>query len=302
LARLAASAAVETASIGATAKNIDLRWEPPAQPIFVWGDAERLQQAITNLLSNAIKFTPERGNVTVSATRVSTHARIEVRDTGIGVAPEFLAKMFEPFAQADQTARRRFGGLGLGLSIVKHIALMHGGEVSAHSAGVNQGTSIFLDLPVPAVLEEPEAARTQWDPMTRSSLRGIRVMVVDDEPDARDAVQRILEFCGAEVSIANSASEALEQMSITTPDVLVADLAMPDVDGYELIRRIRGLPGGRYLPAAALTAFVGDAHAAALSAGFQHTQSKPVPPNELVRLVARLAAAGHRAKRPEGVR
>lgn len=289
--------AVEIASVDALAKGIVIRWDAPDRPIFIWGDADRLQQAISNLISNAIKFTPQRGTIGVSVTRAGTQARIEVRDSGVGVAPEFLDRMFDPFVQADQSARRRFGGLGLGLAIVKQIATVHGGSASAVSAGENQGTTIMLEFPIPAVMEEPDVTdlRPHFDAEQR--LDGIRVVVVDDEADACEAVRRILEIHGAQVHVAQSASEALKLISETVPDVLISDLAMPDTDGFELIRRIRGMPNARHVPAAALSAYVGEAHAAALSAGFHHSQSKPVAPEELVGVVSRLAQHDSRKNR-----
>jgi signal transduction histidine kinase/ActR/RegA family two-component response regulator len=289
-------AAVEMASVAAIHKRVAIGWQPPDQPLFIWGDSDRLQQAVSNLLSNAIKFTPQGGTVTLSTGRAGTRARIEVRDSGIGVAPEFLPKMFDPFEQADQSARRRFGGLGLGLAIVKQIAGVHGGTVDAHSDGENQGTRMRIEFPIPAVLDEPELTDVQRAFAPGSRLDGITVMVVDDEIDACEAVRRILEHHGASVCVAQSASQALDLISRISPDVLVADLAMPDTDGYELIRRVRDLPATRHLPAAALSAYIGEAHAEALSAGFQHSQSKPVAPAALVDIVARLAAGTRKSR------
>lgn len=287
----ACEAAVEIARLQALAKKIDLQWEPPNQPVFIWGDADRLQQAISNLISNAIKFTPQHGTIAVGAQRAGTRARIEVRDSGVGVAPEFLPKMFDPFVQADQSARRRFGGLGLGLAIVKQIVSVHGGTVTATSEGENQGTTMTMEFPIPAVLEEPGYLDTPRAFTPESRLDGIKVIVVDDEPESCEAVGRILEHHGASVFVAQSAAAALELISNVGAHVLVSDLAMPEADGYELIRRVRNLPSARHLPAAALTAYVGEAHAAALSAGFQMSQAKPVAAAELVALVAGLAAS-----------
>jgi signal transduction histidine kinase/ActR/RegA family two-component response regulator len=281
--------AVEMETVAALGKGIVVHWQAPEQPIFIWGDADRLQQAVTNLIGNAIKFTPQQGQIAVSVQRVGTRAQIEVRDTGVGVSPEFLPKMFDAFEQADQSARRRFGGLGLGLAIVKQIVTVHGGAVSASSAGLNQGTTVLLDFPIPAVLDEP-ATEVQRVFLPDSRLDGIKVMVVDDEPDACEAVRRILEFHGASVAIALSASQALERISQFDPDVLIADLALPETDGYELIRQLRRHSATRQLPAAALTAYLGEAHSAALSAGFQHSHAKPIAPADLVGVVARLAA------------
>jgi signal transduction histidine kinase len=284
-------AAVEMESVAALTKNIDIQWHAPDDPIFIWGDADRLQQAVNNLLANAIKFTPQHGTIAVSARRVRTRAQVEVRDSGIGVAPEFLPKMFDPFEQADQSARRRFGGLGLGLAIVKQIATVHGGTASAMSAGVNQGTTMLLEFPIPAVLDEPVAEIPRGF-MPESRLDGIKVLVVDDEADACEAVRRILEYHGASVSVAQSASQAIHRIAEFAPDVLISDLAMPETDGYELIRRVRRLSSSRSLPAAALTAYLGEPHVAALSAGFQQSHAKPIAPAQLVGVVADLAASG----------
>jgi signal transduction histidine kinase len=271
-------------------KHLTLAFSEPAEPIFIWGDADRLQQTVSNVLSNALKFTPSGGAVRVTARRTGLRTRIEVTDTGIGIPEDFLESIFEPFSQADRTETRRYGGLGLGLAIVRQIVTLHGGSVAASSAGENQGATIVLDFPVPAVLDDPERhnAHPETEPLRRE-LAGVKVLVVDDEPDACEIVKRILEHHGAMVRTAESASEALHQLTDLQPDVLVADVAIPGADGYELVRQLRALPEWRDLPALALTAYVDRAGEEALGAGFQQYRAKPIPPADLVAVVATLA-------------
>ena len=281
-------AAVEAIERHAHAKGLRLTFVPPEAPLFVWGDADRLQQVISNLLSNALKFTPSGGAIEVAAQREETRMRIDVRDTGIGVPPEFLPSMFEPFAQADTTTTRQFGGLGLGLAIVKQIVTLHGGRVSAESSG-RGGTVVTLEFPIPAVLDEPfDRTHPGMADAEDPRLDGLKVLVVDDEPEACEAVRLVLEQHGATVRTAATGGEALELLEDMRPDVLVADLAMPEVDGYDLIRRVRQQARSTELPAVALTAFTDAAREAALHAGFQQFTSKPVPPADLVTIVERL--------------
>jgi CheY-like chemotaxis protein/nitrogen-specific signal transduction histidine kinase len=274
-------------------KELTLVFTEPDAPAFVSGDCERLQQTISNILSNSIKFTPRGGVIYVSLDRVGPRARVQVRDTGLGIPRESLPSIFEPFAQADRTSTRQFGGLGLGLAIVKQIVTLHGGTISAHSDGENRGTTIVMELPIPAVLEEPdrwsEAAADVEPP--RRELAGVKILVVDDEPDACEVVRRILEHQSASVRTAGCASEALRVLPELEPDVLLIDLAMPETDGYELLRRIRRLPRGTAVPAVALSAYGSSAEEAALKAGFNQYRTKPIAPDELVSLIARLAIA-----------
>ena len=289
----AAQAAVDAIERHAQMKRLALRFTAPETPMFMWGDAERIQQAISNLLSNALKFTPEDGTVDVTVAREGNRARIRVSDTGSGVPAEFLPSMFEPFAQADTSTARQFGGLGLGLAIVKQIVTLHGGAVTAESGGDGQGTTVTLEFPIPAVLEEPEARlqRRETGTTLERRLYGVKVLVVDDEPEACEAVRLVLEDHGALVHTAMSAGEALETLRDVQPDVLVADLAMPDQDGYELIREVRRRNAGGSLPAVALTAYTESARDPALRAGFQHFTSKPIRPEDLVTVVEGLSDA-----------
>jgi signal transduction histidine kinase/CheY-like chemotaxis protein len=287
----ACQAAVDGIERHAQTKGLSLTCDTPDSPLFVWGDTERVQQCISNLLSNALKFTPSGGAIVVKAERLDQRVRVSVEDTGVGVPPEFLDTMFQPFVQADTSTARQFGGLGLGLAIVKQIVMLHGGSVMAASDG-EHGTAVALEFPVPAVLAEPPALQDVRDTTKPidSRLEGVKVLVVDDEADACDAVRMVLEQHGAAVRTAVSGSEALGVLSEMQPDVLVADLAMPELDGYRLIRAVRTHSTAIDVPAVALTAYTENAREAALDAGFQQFTSKPIPPADLVALVAQLSA------------
>jgi CheY-like chemotaxis protein len=278
--------------------------DPLAGPVR--GDPNRLQQCFWNLLSNAIKFTPKGGRVQVSLSRVNSHVEVCVADNGQGIAPEFLPHVFERFRQADASTTRKHGGLGLGLSIVKSLVELHGGSVRAGSPGEGAGATFCIDLPVMVVgVPGPEAtgaARHEGDggpaawaggAMDHPSLAGITVLAVDDEPDARVLLRRVLEECGARVLLAASSEEGLELVRRERPDMIISDIGMPGEDGYEFIRRVRRLPpdeGGR-TPAAALTAFArAEDRTRALRAGYQTHVAKPVEPTELTAVVASLAA------------
>jgi signal transduction histidine kinase len=290
----ACRSAVDSIERHAIGKELTVRFNAPDAPIFIWGDSDRIQQTISNLLSNALKFTPPGGSVTVSADREDRRARVTVSDTGTGVSEDFLPAMFEPFSQADKSTTRQFGGLGLGLAIVKQIVTLHGGIVTAISGKGRPGTTITLDFPIPAVLEEPadESPAGGGDGPIERRLHGIKVLVVDDEPEACEAVRLVLAHHGAVVRTAGSASEALDVLREMQPDVLVADLAMPDRDGYQLIKEVRSSSGGVDLPAVALTAYTDRAREGALQAGFQRFTSKPIPPEDLVTLVHGLSSRG----------
>jgi PAS domain S-box-containing protein len=293
-------AALETVRPAADAKGIRLEklLDPAAGPIS--GDPSRLQQVIWNLLSNAIKFTPKEGKVQILLERVNSHIEISVADTGIGIKPEFLPHVFERFRQADGSTTRRFGGLGLGLSIVKHLVELHGGTVLVKSPGEGSGTSFTVHFPLP-VVHKSAYNETRLHPKTSKpaavdfkplDLSGIKVLVVDDETDARDLVRRVLTECDAQVLTAATAAEALLLVEREAPHVLVTDIGMPDVDGFELLRRVRALGqtrGGK-VPAIALTAFArSEDRTRALRAGFLVHVSKPIEPSELVATVASVA-------------
>jgi signal transduction histidine kinase/ActR/RegA family two-component response regulator len=283
-------AALETVRLAAQAKDIQIQTVLDANLGNVSGDANRLQQVVWNLVSNAVKFTPQRGWVEVRLERVGCDAQIQVRDNGKGISPEFLPHVFEYFRQADGTTTRTFGGLGLGLAIVRHLVELHGGSVLADSPGEGLGATFTVRLPLMETSPEvPQEVRSH----SFGDLGGLHVLIVDDEADIRDLVAFILEQSGAEVTVATSASEALAALNQSLPDVLLCDIGMPEVDGYMLMRQVRALPPerGGLIPAIALTAYAGESNQKqALAAGFQLHISKPVEPEELVRAIAQLVA------------
>jgi signal transduction histidine kinase/DNA-binding NarL/FixJ family response regulator len=290
-------AAVETVRPAADAKNIRIEKHYVNDPGMIAGDPARLQQVVWNLLSNAIKFTPRDGLVEVVLTRTDANLLISVRDNGAGIKPEFITHVFERFRQADASMTRRHGGLGLGLSIVKQLIEQHGGTVRAESAGEGRGASFTIELPLakqqPAQARSARAAMIRQNPttpeMTMRDLAGVDVLVVDDDRDARELMNRILSDCGATVRIAASAREAFARFQEATPNLLISDLGMPDVDGFELLDWVRHLPReqGSQVPAIALTAFArSEDRLRALEAGFSAHISKPVEPSELIATVA----------------
>ena len=295
--------AVDTSKPSADAKGIRLTavLDPLAGPVS--GDPARLHQVMWNLLNNAVKFTPKRGRVQVVLERVNSHVEVSVIDTGEGIRPEFLPYVFDRFRQADGSTTRRHGGLGLGLSIVKQLVELHGGTVLAKSPGVGKGATFTVTLPLTPVHADPEPDVERRHPQAASGeyhadddacvkLSGVRVLVVDDEPDARALLKRLLENCEAVVTTAASASEALEALRRAKPDVVISDIGMPGEDGYALIRMIRALPldEGGDVPAVALTAYArSEDRTRALLSGFQSHVAKPVEPTELVATVASLA-------------
>jgi PAS domain S-box-containing protein len=263
----------------------------------VSGDPSRLQQVVWNLVSNAVKFTPRNGRAQVRVERVNSHVEIVVSDTGIGVRPEFLPHMFERFRQADAGTTRKTSGLGLGLSIVRHIVEMHGGSVEAESGGEGQGTTVRVRLPLmivhPARAEAREHPRTeQAAPLSAlMNLAGVRVLSIDDDADALGLLRIVLETAGAEVVTMSSAAAALPRIADIKPDAVIVDLGMPEMDGFEFIRLVRasGDEGVRQVPAAALTAFArSEDRTKALRSGFQMHLAKPIDPAELVASIATL--------------
>jgi PAS domain S-box-containing protein len=297
-------AAVDAVRPAADAKNIRLQMvlDPLAGPVS--GDPVRLQQVVWNLVSNAVKFTPKGGRVQIRLARVNSHVEISVNDTGAGIPPEFLPHVFDRFRQADQKTTRQHGGMGLGLSIVRHLVELHGGTVEAESPGEGLGATFTVLLPVAPVyrsvgVEErvhPAAKDTLPSYECPDRLDGLRVLVVDDEPDTRELLKTGLGQCGAEVMTAGSAGEALEAIRRVVPDVLISDIGMPEEDGYELIRRVRELPaeGGGRVPAIALTAYARvEDRMQALRAGYEMHVPKPV---ELAELVAVAASLVRRAR------
>ena len=296
-------ATVETVKPAALAKGIRLQvvLDPLAGPVR--GDPSRLQQVFWNLLTNAMKFTHKDGRVTITLARVNSHLEVEVADNGEGIDPAFLPQVFDRFRQADASSARRHGGLGLGLSIVKQLVELHGGVISAKSAGRDLGSTFRVSLPLLATIEDAlETDISRQHPRRSASLpaieeiapvdlTGLKVLVVDDEPDARSLIQRLLQDRHASVVTAGSADEAVQMLLRGTPDVLVSDIGMPGEDGYMLIRRIRAMTGSYALiPAIALTAYARiEDRMKAIHAGFQLHLSKPVEPIELVAMVHSLA-------------
>lgn len=280
--------AMETVRLAAEAKAIEIQtvFDPTVGQIL--GDSARFQQVIWNLLSNAVKFTPAGGRVNIRLERMGSQAQIQVSDTGKGIPPDFLPYVFEYFRQADGTTTRTFGGLGLGLAIVRHLVELHGGTVQAESQGEGQGATFTVRLPMMKVdggiMKDEAPALVTSSPQP---LIGIRVLLVDDEADARDLVAFILELAGASVTSVASAIAALEALVQTQPDVLVSDIGMPEMDGYMLIRQVRAMPQGQQILALALTAYAGEIdYRQALAAGFQQHISKPVEPAQLVEAIA----------------
>ncbi|MET0649551.1 MAG: PAS domain-containing protein [Pyrinomonadaceae bacterium] len=296
-------AAVAVVRPAASARGVGLHVRLEADALTVNGDPDRLQQVVWNLLSNAVKFTPAGGRVEAHVRRAGSQLEVAVSDTGQGIEPEFLPHVFERFRQADMGTTRRHGGLGLGLAIVRHLVELHGGTVEASSEGPGRGSTFTVRLPLRAVREQEQTPACAEQPArpgafenmgARLTLEGVRVLVVDDEPDARRLLTEVLSRRGAEVLPAASAAEALELLQTWRPHVLLSDIGMPDGDGYELIRRVRELPEerGGCTPAAALTAYAGPAdRARALSNGYQLHVAKPVEPAELTAVVASLAGA-----------
>jgi PAS domain S-box-containing protein len=288
-------AAVETLYPAINAKDIRLDTDFDTAADVVAGDPVRLRQIIWNLLSNAVKFTPRFGRISVRLSRIESNAVISVRDTGEGISPEFLPYVFDRFRQADASSRKRHGGLGLGLAIVRHLVEMHGGTAEAHSEGEGRGSIFTIFLPI----------RAGWDDMPRGprdgaravkarrqKLTGLRILAVDDDRNTREMLQEALERAGAEVASADSAREALARMRTFRPDVVVSDIGMPHEDGYDLLRQIRLLPDeeGGNVPAIALTGYAREEdQQATREAGYQAVTPKPVDLDKLLSAIASMA-------------
>jgi signal transduction histidine kinase len=285
------NAALDAVRPAAEAKGIRLISAPVAPFGPISGDAGRLQQVVWNLLSNAVKFTPRGGRVEVELDTEDSRAQIRVRDNGRGIDPAFLPYIFERFRQADASSTRAEGGLGLGLAIVRQLVELHGGTVVAESAGPGQGATFIVSLPLPAVrLSQPDA-RARDAALARAEvgaprgLDGVRVLIVDDDRDAREAVAAVLEEWGASATSAANVQDALQLLASGEVDLLVSDIAMPGEDGYVLIRAVRARERGRsaHVPALALTAYAGaDEERRAFAAGFDNYLAKPVDARELV--------------------
>ncbi|HVF57463.1 MAG TPA: PAS domain S-box protein [Pyrinomonadaceae bacterium] len=292
-------AAIETVRPAAEARGVRLQKILDTGTSPISGDPARLQQVIWNLLTNAIKFTPRDGRVQIKLERIDSHVEIAVSDTGQGISPDFLPYVFDRFRQADSTTTRKYGGLGLGLAIVRHLVELHGGTVRAESGGEGQGSIFTVVLPLMPVYQNasaeervhPAAAGSPLSFDCPEKLDGLKILAVDDEADARELLKAVLTHCGAEVLAVGSAREALEELQRFRPDVLISDIGMPEEDGYELIRRIRELPAehGGTVPAVALTAYArAEDRLRVLREGYQMHVPKPVELAELVAVVASL--------------
>jgi signal transduction histidine kinase/ActR/RegA family two-component response regulator len=304
-------AAAEAVQTTAKAKGVELTVDPPSPPQRLVADPDRIQQVIWNLISNAVKFTPARGHVRVDAAQMGEHVQIRVSDSGQGIAPAFLPFVFDRFRQADSTSTRSHGGLGIGLTIVRHIVELHGGTVSAQSRGEGQGSVFTVMLPITAISDGLEqqapakdargaggatAAVMAMVSSHNGDLNGLRVLVVDDAPDALEVIAVILRRAKAEVTTAPTAAEGRRLLQDLRPDVLISDIAMPDEDGFALIRSVRLLAPdhGGTIPAIALTAYAREEdRQKALNAGFNAHLSKPVEPDELVCLIAQLSTGAN---------
>jgi PAS domain S-box-containing protein len=298
-------AAVDVIRPSAEAKGIILNAAVDDSDGVVFGDANRLQQALWNLLSNAVKFTNEGGRVQARLGRADGQIEITVTDTGVGVDPQFLPHVFERFRQADSASTREYGGLGLGLAIVRHIIEMHGGGVSASSPGKDQGATFKIRLPLASSATAPQLESRPLESEVKrmkehdaveagQRLDDVRVLLVEDNPDTLDMLKFIFDECGAEVIAAGSVTEALNVLERWRPDALVSDIAMPDQDGYDLIRQLRARnpEQGGEIPAVAVTAYASaEDRVRVLAAGFQMHVAKPVDPDELIAVVASLT--GH---------
>ncbi|MBW4443332.1 MAG: PAS domain S-box protein [Plectolyngbya sp. WJT66-NPBG17] len=280
--------AIETVRFAAEAKSIQLQASVVANWGTLLGDSSRLQQVIWNLLSNAVKFTPEGGRVEVRLTQVDSFAQLQVIDTGKGIAPEFLPHLFETFRQEDSSTTRKFGGLGLGLSIAQQLVELHGGSITAESLGVGQGSTFTVRLPISAhSVDRPTPAAVERQNL---DLSGVRILVVDDVQDSREFVAFVLEQAGAIVTTAPSAVGALNQLIQVNPDVIVSDVGMPEFNGYELLQRIRrDFPLFQSTPAIALTAYATeDDQRQAIESGFDRHLAKPIDPETLINTLATL--------------
>jgi CheY-like chemotaxis protein len=291
---------VETVRAGAESKAIVLRTEFDSPNAPFNGDPNRLRQVFWNLLNNAVKFTPEGGSVCLRLGQTGSEFEIRVIDTGEGIAPEFLPSVFNRFQQADASTTRRHGGLGLGLAIVKQLVELHGGHVSAYSAGLGKGATFMVSLPfvglyrkqrkpdnLPVVVSAPELR-----PVPDISLKNVHALIVEDEPDAANLIKALLETNGATVCLAGSAQEGLAEFISHPFDVLICDIGMPEEDGYSLIKKVRELPehSKSSVAAVAVSAYARlEDRTRAFRSGFQNHLSKPVEPAELLAIVHSLA-------------
>jgi PAS domain S-box-containing protein len=286
--------AAEAIAPSANAKAIKLQTLVESRDLLIYADPLRLQQVITNLMTNAVKFTPPGGQVFLHVARLGNKVVIEVSDTGEGISSELLPHIFERFRQGDSSSTRQIGGLGLGLTISHQLVMMHDGEIAAYSDGEGKGSRFTVKLPVVAlgsgVPDQSQRRAAGETVFPAESLRGLHAMVIDDDPGIRDVVALTLTKCGASVTVANSVEDALNLLPNLAPDIVVSDLAMPDLDGYDFIRKFRSLvrPSGSSVPVIALTAYGSlQDRDRALEAGFDRHLAKPIDPAELVRMIVK---------------
>ncbi|HUQ08808.1 MAG TPA: PAS domain S-box protein [Steroidobacteraceae bacterium] len=291
------SAAIDAVKLSIEAKKLRLRVTLDPAAGRLRGDPNRLQQVFWNLLTNAVKFTPSGGYINVIMERVNSHVEVSVEDSGIGIQPEFLAFVFDRFRQADASTTRRHGGLGLGLSIVKNLVELHGGQVRVKSGGEGQGSTFVVAMPIsvihssdPEHTDRPTFSDVDVGSIELPNLKGVRALVVDDQADARALMCRLIEEQGGNCALAESGAEALRILGEQDIDILVSDIGMPDFDGYDLIRKIRASSGKlKNIPAIALTAYArADDRQRALLAGYQMHLAKPVEPREVIAGIASL--------------
>ncbi|MEH1931124.1 hybrid sensor histidine kinase/response regulator [Nostoc sp.] len=288
-------ATMETVRLAAEAKAIQIEMMLDRTVGKVLGDSARLQQVLWNLLLNAVKFTPTGGQVNVRLECIDAQAQITVSDTGKGIDPDFLPHVFDYFRQGDSTTTRKFGGLGLGLAIARHLVEMHGGTVGAQSLGEDKGASFTVSLPLikdAATINDDTNADSSTAVFAASPLMGLQILIVDDNADTRDFFTFVLEQFGAIVTAVASGNEALQALTQSKPDILLSDIGMPEMNGYMLIEQVRTLEaqgGGKQIPAIALTAYAGEIdQQQALKAGFQQHIVKPVAPEELLMAISNL--------------
>jgi signal transduction histidine kinase/CheY-like chemotaxis protein len=302
-------AAIDTVQPDASARRIQILSQVDEPPTAMAGDPARLQQVIWNLLSNAVKFTPVGGTVRVTLRCHGGQADVVVADNGIGISPGFLPYVFDRFQQADVSRTRRVGGLGLGLSIVKTLVELHDGKVSAASAGAGHGATFTVTLPIADPPAAPLAVTTTsptagLELTDTVSLAGIHILTVEDDPDAADLVRRLLESRGARVSVAATAARALEHFAREVPDILISDISLPEIDGYDLMETIRARSPaeGGAVPAIALTAYArSEDRTRALLAGYQAHLAKPIAADELLAAVSSFAALARAGRSGESV-
>ncbi|MEH2287977.1 response regulator [Nostoc sp.] len=280
------SAALETVRLAAEAKSIQIQTIVSPVVGVVVGDAGRLQQVVWNLLSNAVKFADNKGQITIALSQAENHAQIQITDTGKGISGDFLPYVFEHFRQEDSATTRKFGGLGLGLAIVRQIVEMHGGTVTVDSPGIGLGATFTVKIPLAPQLTQ--APTLNQSPVNETDLNGVHILIVDDETDSREFIAFVLEECGAIVTAVASGTEALQAIAQSIPNMIISDIGMPEMDGYMLMRQIRALEleQGGQIPAIALTAYAGETdQKLAIAAGFQRHVPKPIDPEVLVAII-----------------